>query len=159
NRPGRDRLAELLLADSPAIAIRPPDPNRGASMKRTAALFLLLLAGCSTTPVADFLDFVHPRRVLPAGPAPLALPPRRPPPPPPRRRPPGRAPAPPPGAPPAPPPPPRPPGGRAPPPGGEEGGGGPPPPARPVPPAISPRGRSSAAPKTPSRRRTPATAA
>jgi hypothetical protein len=34
-------------------------------MKRTASLLLLLLAGCSTAPCADFLDFFFPPRFNP----------------------------------------------------------------------------------------------
>jgi hypothetical protein len=36
-------------------------------MKRMAALLLLITAGCSTSPLADVLDFVKPGR-LPSGP-------------------------------------------------------------------------------------------
>jgi hypothetical protein len=43
-------------------------------MKRTAAFLLLLLAGCTTAPVADFLDFVHPSRVFPQAPGSLPAP-------------------------------------------------------------------------------------
>ena len=35
-------------------------------MKRIAVLCLLLSAGCSSAPVADFLDFVKPGRLPPA---------------------------------------------------------------------------------------------
>jgi hypothetical protein len=35
-------------------------------MKRLAALCVLLAAGCSTSPLADFMDFVRPAR-MPSG--------------------------------------------------------------------------------------------
>ncbi len=34
-------------------------------MKRTAGLWLLLLSGCSTAPLADLLDFFKPGRIRP----------------------------------------------------------------------------------------------
>jgi hypothetical protein len=47
--------------------VQPPPPiSKGEPMKRTAlAAALLALAGCSTAPLADFLDFVAPGRLPP----------------------------------------------------------------------------------------------
>src|ERR1051326_4564024 len=52
------------LADPDMLYARPGQSGE-ANMKRAAVLGMLLSAGCSTAPVADFLDFCKPGRLGP----------------------------------------------------------------------------------------------
>jgi hypothetical protein len=57
-----------IAADS--LATNPGEPVPGGDMKRSAALLLLLVSGCSTAPIADLLDFFKPGCIGPEKTAP-----------------------------------------------------------------------------------------
>src|SRR5436305_10439558 len=80
--PSRNELP--LSARSSPLYRTPSEAGEGVTMRRLAGLLLLCAAGCSTSPLADFLDFAFPPRTIPpntatyggvAGPQPAPPPP------------------------------------------------------------------------------------
>jgi hypothetical protein len=63
------KLASLRSFSSPRHIVLPLDRHKqrviARGMKRLWPILLLLLTGCSTAPLADFLDFVRPGRLGP----------------------------------------------------------------------------------------------
>src|SRR5262245_32102232 len=57
--------AELPLASPTRAAIALHRADEGETMRRLAGLLLILVTGCSTSPVADFLDYAFPPKQIP----------------------------------------------------------------------------------------------